>query len=86
MTGGLGSIHRLGGWAVCDALVIAWTRQFPERTLTVYGMLQVSGRQLVGLTAGVAILFGIFYGPVTMAPELVACAAAALYPTSWMRR
>ena len=24
--------------------------------------------------------------PMTMAPELVACAAAALYPTSWLRR
>jgi len=83
---GLGYVHRLGGWAICDALVIAWARQFPERTLELYGMLRVGGRELVGVTVGAAIVFAIYFGPVTMAPELVACAAAALYPKSWLRR
>ena len=83
---GLGYVNRLGGWAICDALVIAWARQFPARTLTVYGMLTVGGRELVSITVAVAIVFAIYFGPMTMAPELIACAAAALYPTSWLRR
>ena len=83
---GLGYIQRLGGWAICDALVVAWARQFPARTLTVYGMLTVGGRELVSITVGAAIVFAIYFGPMTMAPELVACAAAALYPQSWLRR
>jgi membrane associated rhomboid family serine protease len=83
---GLGYVHRLGGWAICDALVIAWARQFPDRTLTLYGLIAVRGRELVGITVGIAVLFAIFHGPVATAPELVACAAAALYPQSWLRR
>ena len=79
-------VQRLGGWAVTDALVIAWARQFPERVLLVYGLLALRGRELVAITVGVAILFAIYYGPVTMAPELVACGVAAWYPQTLLRR
>jgi membrane associated rhomboid family serine protease len=80
-----GFVHRLGGWAVADILVIAWARQFPERTLVLYGLLRVQGQQLVNITVGIAILFAIFFGPVAMAPELFACIAAAAYPARWLR-
>jgi membrane associated rhomboid family serine protease len=83
---GLGYVHRLGGWAITEALVIAWARQFPDRTLSLYGLVAFRGKELVQLTLAIAVLFAIFHGVVASAPELVACAAAALYPRSWMRR
>ena len=82
---GATQLHHLGGWAVADALVIAWARQFPERCLVIYGVLRLRGRDIVRLVTGVALLFAIFYGPVAMAPELAACLAAAAYPRSWLR-
>jgi membrane associated rhomboid family serine protease len=85
LTGARG-VFRLGGWAVADLLVIAWARQFPGAVLQLYGLLQLSGASLVRFTLGVAIVFALFVGPVYMAPELVACAAAALYPREWLHR
>jgi membrane associated rhomboid family serine protease len=72
-------VHRLGGWAVADVLVIAWARQFPDATLVLYGVLPLRGRDLVRVTVGIAFVFALFFGFVVMAPELVACAAAAMY-------
>jgi hypothetical protein len=71
---------------VTDALVIAWARQFPERTLVLYGMLELRGQRLINVTIGAAILFALYAGPVAMAPELAACAIAALYPAQLLRR
>lgn len=79
-------VVKLGGWAVTDALVIAWARQFPTACLTVYGMLTLSGQRLINVTVGASILFAIAYGPVWMGPELAACAIAALYPAKLLRR
>jgi membrane associated rhomboid family serine protease len=79
-------IARLGGWAATDVLVIAWARQFPQRTLRIYGVLQLRGRQIVNITVGVAVVIALYVGPVVMAPELVACILAAGYPQSWLRR
>jgi membrane associated rhomboid family serine protease len=81
-----GRVDRLGGWAAVDTLVIAWARQFPERTLVVYGMLRLGGRELVAITVAVAILYAIYFGPMTMAPELAAVLAAAAYPRGLLRR
>jgi membrane associated rhomboid family serine protease len=79
-------IQRLGGWAAADVLVIAWARQFPAATLTLYGMLPLHGRDLVRMTVAIAVVFAIFLGFVWMAPELAACTAAALYPQARLRR
>jgi membrane associated rhomboid family serine protease len=79
-------MRRLGGWAISDLLVIAWARQFPERTLVVYGLLGVRGQQLINLTVGVTALFAVAGGFVAHAPELAACAIAALYPAQLLRR
>lgn len=78
-------IARCGGWAVGDVLLIAWARQYPGQPLTLYGFLTLRGRQLVMLTVGVALLFAIYVGPFAMAPELLACAAAAAYPRARLR-
>ncbi len=76
----------LGGWAVADALVIAWARQFPGAGLTLYGLVTLNGRSLIGFTIATNVVFAIYFGPLAVAPELVACAAAAAYPRSWLRR
>lgn len=73
-------MSRSAGWAIGDALCIAWARQYPTAIVRVYGMLELSGKRLIGLTVGVTALFAIAYGPLVMAPELVACFAAAYYP------
>jgi membrane associated rhomboid family serine protease len=77
---------RTGGWAVTDILVIAWARQFPDRTLVLYGMLELHGKRLVQITIGTSVLFALFFGPVVMAPELAACTIAALYPRGRLSR
>ncbi len=77
---------RVGGWAISDALVIAWARQYPRATLQLYGLLTLSGRQLVGFTIGVTVLYAIATSPFVMAPELVACLGAAYYPRAWLAR
>jgi hypothetical protein len=46
----------------------------------------VRGRDLIRLTVAVAILYALYVSPVVMAPELIACLAAAGYPKSWLRR
>ena len=76
----------LGGWASGDLLVIAWARQFPDRQLTLYGMMTVSGRNLVYLTIAITAAYAIYAGIVAFSPELVTCAIAALYPTSRLSR
>ncbi|HEY3807826.1 MAG TPA: rhomboid family intramembrane serine protease [Kofleriaceae bacterium] len=78
-------LWRSGGWAIGDVLVIAWARQYPDRPLLVLGMLRLHGRQLVRITVATTVLIAIFAGPVWFAPELAACAAAALYPRGWLR-
>jgi membrane associated rhomboid family serine protease len=79
-------VFRLGGWAIDDALVIAWARQYPTRAIQLYGLVTLSGRQLIGITIGITALYAVYVGPVAIAPELVACAAASLYPTALLRR
>jgi membrane associated rhomboid family serine protease len=77
-------LARCGGWAMADVLVIAWARQFPRAELTLYGFFVVSGDRLVAMTLGVAVVFALYFGVVAMAPELIACAAAAMYPRGWL--
>jgi membrane associated rhomboid family serine protease len=79
-------MHRFGGWAVGDALVIAWARQYPDSTLMLYGLLRLRGRDLITVTIGVTVVFALFSGPFVMAPELLACAAAFWYPSTRLTR
>lgn len=80
--------HRgyLGGWAVCDVLVIAWARQYPDSVLVLYGMVQLSGRNLITAVIAITCTYALFAGPLAMAPELLACAAAYSYPGAWLAR
>ena len=80
--------HRgyLGGWAVCDVLVIAWARQYPDSVLVLYGMVRLNGRNLITAVIAITCAYAIFAGPLAMAPELLACAAAYSYPGAWLAR
>jgi hypothetical protein len=79
-------MHRLGGWAVSDALVIAWARQYPESTLVLYGLVHLHGRRLIMITIGITGVYALFVGPFAMAPDLLACAAALWYPSARLAR
>ena len=83
---GSGYLAYTGGWALSDALVIAWARQFPNGTVVLYGLLVLRGRQLITVTIGATVLFALALGPVRMAPELCACLLTALYPRALLRR
>lgn len=76
-------MSRLGGWAMCDALVIAWARQFPREEVNLYG-LRLRGDKLVAFTWAVTGAFAIYGGLFTRVPELAACALATLYPRGLM--
>ncbi len=75
-----------GGWAACDVLVIAWARQYPDSVLVLYGLLRLNGRNLVTVVLVVTCVYALFAGPLAMAPELLACAAAYGYPGAWLAR
>jgi membrane associated rhomboid family serine protease len=83
-----GTMHlsRSAGWAIGDALCIAWARQYPTAIIRVYGMLELSGKRLIAITVGSTVLFAIAYGPFVWAPELIACFAAMYYPHSRLSR
>lgn len=79
-------LRHVGGWAVCDTLVIAWARQYPERVLRLYGLLDLSGRSLIAVTVGITCLYAIYVGVLPMLPELAACFAAYYYPRARLMR
>jgi membrane associated rhomboid family serine protease len=81
------TMYQLGGWAVGDALVIAWARQYPDAHVVVfYGMVRLRGRDLILAVAGVTLLYALFLGPFSMALELLVCAAAYYYPPARLAR
>jgi membrane associated rhomboid family serine protease len=80
------SVHRLGGWAVSDTLVIAWARQYPDAELLLYGLLRLHGRQLIAVTIAITGIYALYHGPLATAPELLACAAAYGYPRERLAR
>jgi membrane associated rhomboid family serine protease len=83
---GAWSLYRVGTWAVDDALVIAWARQYPDAIIALYGLVKLNGPRLIAATIGITIVFAVFHGPLAMAPELFACAAAYYYPAARLAR
>jgi membrane associated rhomboid family serine protease len=75
-----------GGFAVCDALVIGWARQYPNERLRMFSFLELSGQKLVIFTAGITILIALSTSVFVMMPEVVMCLGAALYPREWLTR
>ena len=52
----------------------------------VYGVLRLNGRNLIAGVIAITCAYAIFAGPLAMAPELLACAAAYSYPGAWLAR
>jgi membrane associated rhomboid family serine protease len=73
-------LSRSAGWAIGDVLCIAWARQYPTSVVRIHGLLELSGKRLIGVVVGTTAIFAIAYGPFVMAPELFACFAALYYP------
>jgi membrane associated rhomboid family serine protease len=87
ISAGAWGIYQLGGWAVGDALVIAWARQYPDASVRVfYGMVTLRGRDLILAVVGVTVLYAVFLGPFAMALELLVCAGAYYYPPARLAR
>lgn len=61
-----------GPWAVISSLMVAWGLLYPERQMSIWGVLPLSGAQLVWVTIGGTLFFGAFYGMRSMAPHLAA--------------
>jgi hypothetical protein len=80
------SVYAGGGWAVRDALVIAWARQFPNSPLSLYGIVTLNGRNLIRVTVAITVLVAIYAGPLRMPLELLVCAAVVWYPAAWLTR
>jgi len=79
-------LSRTAGWVICDALTIAWARQYPTAHLRLYGLVELGGQRLVLITVGITVIYAIASGPFFMLPELVACLAAAYCPRAWLAR
>jgi len=61
-----------GPWALVLALMVAWGLLFPERQMSFWGVLPLTGRNLVWLTIGGTLFYGAFSGLRAMAPHLAA--------------
>ena len=69
----------LGGWALGDALTIAWALTFPERRVRIYGVLEIGGPVLAYGTFVVTVLGTFYAGVAFLLPELLAACAALGY-------
>lgn len=69
----------LGGFAVGNALVVAWALQFPDRTIPVHMLLRLGGPVLAYGIVGVTVLYAVFYSVAAVLPELLAGLGALLY-------
>jgi membrane associated rhomboid family serine protease len=69
-----------GSWPVLDALVIAWGMLHPARELRLYGVVRVTGRQLVWITLAGTVLYALFRGLPAFVPHL----AAELLMLAWL--
>jgi membrane associated rhomboid family serine protease len=68
-----------GGFGVLDVIGIAWVRQFPQGTLSWFGV-EFRGPARLVLILGVNVAFALTFGARDFLPELAICAGAMLYP------
>ena len=67
-------------FGVLDALGIAWVRQFPQGTLSWFGV-EFRGPARLVLILGVNVALALAFGVGDFLPELAICAGAMLYPS-----
>jgi hypothetical protein len=59
-------------WALGEALIIAYAMLFPSRTILVYFVLPLAGRQLLILTVATTVLFALLTSVVYFIPHFAA--------------
>lgn len=68
-----------GATPLTAALVVAWAVLFPHRQILVYFVFPLGGRNLLYLTLGLTVLFGLFHGPAQVLPEFLTEALMLAY-------
>ena len=61
-----------GTWAVLDGLIVAWGLLHRGRTIHLYGIVPVTGIQIVWLTFGLLGLYVVFRGFASFLPHIIA--------------
>jgi hypothetical protein len=60
----------LGGWALADALFVAWGLWFPDRTVRIYFLIPIRGFWLAWLTVSITVIYAVYGGWEKFLPEL----------------
>jgi membrane associated rhomboid family serine protease len=60
----------LGGWALSDALLVAWGLWFPHRVVRIYFIIPIRGFWLAWLTVAITVVFAVYSGWDSFLPEL----------------
>jgi membrane associated rhomboid family serine protease len=68
----------LGNWVVIEALAAAFAVSLPSARIFLY-FLPIEARLLLPISAGITVLFMIFYGPVPFLPQLFGLGAGVLF-------
>jgi hypothetical protein len=77
-----GDVQRTGYlsiWPLVDALVVAWSLLFPNRTILFMFVLPAAGRNLLYLTLGISAVFAVMYGFSNYVPHFLAMGLMYLY-------
>ncbi len=73
------SVPHLGLWPMQEALIIAWAALYRDRQILLFFALPVAGRNLIGLTIVVTVIFAALNGFPQFVPHFLAELAALLY-------
>jgi membrane associated rhomboid family serine protease len=77
----VGELERLGGWTVTALLLIAVSRQSPDRELVWFGgPFRLKAKHGVLLVLALTLMLVVIVGPLHMIPELCACGLATAFP------
>ena len=66
-------------WPLADALIVAWSLLFSNRTILFMFVLPAAGRNLLYLTMGMTGLFAVMYGFSNFVPHALAMTAMYAY-------
>jgi membrane associated rhomboid family serine protease len=74
------ALPRAGSWPVLDGLIIAWGMLHPGRAIRLWGLVQLTGRQIVWVTVAGTVLYALFAGLAAFIPHF----AAELIVLAWL--
>lgn len=69
----------LSVWPLVDALTVAWSLLFPNRTILFMFVLPAAGRNLMYITLGITVVFSIMYGFHNFVPHFLAMGLVYLH-------